>query len=65
MSNTTVVDGKIVRKWQHEPPTNLAIVAWCPHCLTYGGPMGVDDRVCGNCGKDECKIFQELPKQPD
>lgn len=56
---TTVVDGKIVRKWQHQPPQK-AIVAWCPHCLSYGGPMGKEDRICGNCGKDGTRIYEEV-----
>ena len=59
IKNVVVIDGKIIRKWQHEPPIK-AIVVWCPHCLTYGGPMGIDDRVCGNCGKNECRMYQEV-----
>lgn len=63
-SPVTIVDGKIVRKWNHQPPV-AAIVAWCPHCLTYGGPMGIDDRICGNCGKGDCRMYQEvLEDQP-
>lgn len=62
MKPMTIVDGKIVRKWQHEPP-RAAIVAWCPHCLSYGGPMGIDDRVCGNCGKDGCRMYQEVLRE--
>lgn len=58
-----VIDGKIVRLNQHTPPIKQ-IVAWCPHCLTYGGPMGIDDRVCGNCGKNECLMFQEVEAKP-
>ena len=55
------VDDKIVCRANHTPP-KAAIVAWCPHCLTYGGPMGIEDRICGNCGKNDCRIYQELEK---
>ena len=55
----TIVNGKIVRKWQHTPP-QAAIVAWCPECLTYGHPMGIEDRVCGNCNSGGLRIYQEV-----
>ena len=59
MKNVVVIDGKIIQKWRHSPPRG-AIVAWCPHCLTYGGPMGIEDRVCGNCGKDGTRMYVEV-----
>ncbi len=60
----TRVGDKIVRIAQHEPP-KAAIVAWCPHCLTYGGPMGIEDRVCGNCNKDGCRMYREVLSESD
>jgi hypothetical protein len=59
IKNATVINGKIVPKWNHEPP-RAAIVAWCPHCLSYGGPMGIEDRICGNCGIGETRMYQEV-----
>ena len=55
---TTVIDGKIVRLGQHTRPK--AMVAFCPECLTYGGTMGKHDRVCGNCGKADCHLYEEI-----
>lgn len=59
MKRVEVIDGKIVRLAEHAPP-RAAIVAWCPHCISYGGPMGIEDRVCGNCGKDGCRMYEEV-----
>lgn len=56
-----VIDGRIVPKWEHKAPDEAAhIVAWCPHCLSYGGPLSIDDRVCGNCGEADCRMYQEV-----
>lgn len=62
----TRVGDRIIRVAQHTEPYRH-IVAWCPHCLTYGAPMGETDRVCGNCGKDECRIYEEVleNKEPE
>lgn len=38
----------------------LAVVAWCPYCLTYGSPMSTKDRQCGNCGNNGCRMYEEI-----
>lgn len=62
MKRVEVIEGKIVRLANHTPPVK-AIVAFCPHCITYGSPMGRDDRVCGNCGKKDLRIYEEVIKE--
>lgn len=65
---------------QHKPPSERG-VAWCPDCLSYGTPfMDRNDRVCGNCGKENleylwserhlprcetCRYFQPHNNRPD
>lgn len=42
---------------QHKPPSERG-VAWCPDCLSYGTPfMDRNDRVCGNCGKENLEYL--------
>lgn len=51
----------MTRNAQHTPPTR-SVVAFCPDCISYGSPMGKDDRQCGNCNKTNCRIYEELPE---
>lgn len=53
------IGDKLVKRANHTPP-RAAIVAWCPWCLTYGGPMGETDRICGNCEKNGTRIYKEI-----
>lgn len=54
-----IINGKIVKLAEHSPPQKV-IIAFCPECISYGSPLGEDDRVCGNCGSRDCRIYKEI-----
>jgi hypothetical protein len=39
--------------------TPRAMVAYCRDCGTYGIPKG-KDKICGNCGKTNLRLYREL-----
>lgn len=51
---------KEIRDWEEKLLDITSMVSFCPHCLMYGTPLGLRDKICGNCGKNGLRNYIKL-----